>query len=449
MKRILLSVFAAAVTAAWAMPANAADVTFSGQYRLRGEYRNNADFNDNATDSVSFYGQRVRLTANAKVTDDTSVKITLQDTRNWGVNTGTQDSGPSLTDNGSNTTDLHESYVNIDNLLGQPISLRAGRQELVYGDERLVGAFGWNNNGRSFDALKVMYKSEPVNVDVWTSKIKETNATAGAADNDQDFYGIYATTNKIPNNSLDVYVLWLRDGSQTAFGNNGTTITGSIESQNLYTIGARLKGSAAGVDYTVELPFQKGAIKTSTQDNKISAWAFAAKAGYTLPTPVKIRLGAEYDFASGDKDNTNDKIKTFFNLFPTNHDKLGYADQQSWRNVKAWNLNASADVNEKLRLYASYWNFHLAAKEDAWYTASTWNQTQTGALRVASSTNGKSSIGSEVDLVATYKLNNAVTAELGYSRFFTGTFIKDRIDAVANSDKKDQDFAYLQLTANF
>jgi len=34
-------------------------------------------------------------------------------------------------------------------------SLKIGRQELIYGDERLIGAFGWNNIGRVFDAAKL------------------------------------------------------------------------------------------------------------------------------------------------------------------------------------------------------------------------------------------------------------------------------------------------------
>ena len=73
MKRILLSVFAVAITAAWAVPATAGDVTFGGQYRLRGEYRDNADHNDALNDDTDSWVQRVRLTANANGTDDTSV----------------------------------------------------------------------------------------------------------------------------------------------------------------------------------------------------------------------------------------------------------------------------------------------------------------------------------------------------------------------------------------
>src|SRR3972149_701459 len=116
MKRLLLSVFAAAITAAWVIPApvTAADVTLSGQYRLRSEFRDNADFSTATTDNTSFYGQRVRLTAKAQATDDTSVKITLQDTRNWGASQAAA-GGPGLTDTG-NTLDLHESYVNVKNI---------------------------------------------------------------------------------------------------------------------------------------------------------------------------------------------------------------------------------------------------------------------------------------------------------------------------------------------
>ena len=460
MKRILLSVFAAAITAAWVVPASAADVTFSGEYRLRGEYTNNKDFNEDHNDNQDFWGQRVRLTANAKATDDTTVKITLQDTRNWGAATNGNAGGPNLTDNGSNTLDLHESCVNVDNLFGAPLSLRAGRQELNYGDQRLVGSFGWSNNGRSFDALKLTYKAEQVDVDLFESKIRDN----GTTNRDQDFYGIYATVKAIPNNTLDVYVLGLRDAGQSAPANNnafgwGTTlgntaITGGInKTQTLYTFGARLKGAVEALDYTLEVPFQRGSVDTATTKYKINAYAAAIKVGYTLPTPMKIRVGAEYDYASGDKDNTNDTIKTFFNLFPTNHGKFGIADLQGWRNTKTWNLNVKADVNEKLSLAAAYYNIKLAQRADNWYGAGDWNTTSTlNSLRLTPASNTKTNVGSEIDLVADYKYNNAVSAQLGVSHFSAGGYVKDQAQAAAGAGpykKGNENFAYLMLTANF
>ena len=83
MKRLLVSIFATALTAAFVAPAVAGDVTFSGQYRLRGEYRAAPQLNEDANAAAN-YGQRVRLTGVGTPTDDTTVKITLQDTRNWG-----------------------------------------------------------------------------------------------------------------------------------------------------------------------------------------------------------------------------------------------------------------------------------------------------------------------------------------------------------------------------
>ncbi|MBI5888650.1 MAG: alginate export family protein [Deltaproteobacteria bacterium] len=463
MKRLLLSVFAVAVTAAWAMPSNAAEVAFSGQYRLRGEQWNNVDFNKKANDHVDFWGQRVRLTANAKATDDTSVKITLQDTRAWGAAVNAN-GGPQLTDNGNgftsagattaasnNSVDLHESYVNMDKLFGAPVTLKAGRQELAYGDERLVGSFGWSNNGRSFDALKFIVNTEPATIDVFTSKIKENNTTAS----DQNFNGIYATTKVVPNNTVDVYILSLKDqtqstGSPFGFGASlgNTAISGlTTKTQTLYTYGFRVKGAVEGLDYTLEVPFQTGEVETTTPKTyKFSGMAYALKAGYTVPSPQKIRVGLEYDFASGDKDGTDEKVKTFFNLFPTNHGKFGIADQQGWRNAKVWNLNVKADPIDKLTVTAAYYSFSLAQKQDAWYSAAQWNSVPTG-IRAANANNTSSKVGSEIDLVAAYKYNSAVAMELGYGRFSPGKFITNQLTSAQS--KASQDFAYLQLTANF
>ncbi|MFQ5480990.1 MAG: hypothetical protein ACE5DW_06905, partial [Thermodesulfobacteriota bacterium] len=105
MKRLLLSVFAAALTAAIAVPAMATTFSFNGQYRARGEYRGNPNFVDSANTSGVL--QRVRLTTNAAITNDTSVKITLQDSAAWGMVDPMGRGGPALTDIGGNHLDLH------------------------------------------------------------------------------------------------------------------------------------------------------------------------------------------------------------------------------------------------------------------------------------------------------------------------------------------------------
>ena len=43
-----------------------------------------------------------------------------------------------------------------------------GRQELIYGEERLIGAFGWNNIGRAFDAAKLRWQNAWFGADFFT-----------------------------------------------------------------------------------------------------------------------------------------------------------------------------------------------------------------------------------------------------------------------------------------
>jgi hypothetical protein len=449
MKKIFALFVAVAALMVWTIPATAAGVDFGGQYRVRGESKSETDFyegdGDHAVnDQSAYYGQRVRLWGVAKPTNDTTVKITIQDTRTWGRNSSID--GPGLTNAASgNNLDLHESYVLIDEFFGTPLSLKVGRQELVYGDQRLVGSFGWSNNGRSFDAAKTMYRSDQVDVDFVASKITDV---AGKDDNDSDFYILYSTVKTIPNNSLDLYLMLLRDGGATPIIGTNTVLANADESQSLWTYGLRLKGAAAGVDYTAEFAFQTGEINTAGTDYDLDANAYAIRVGYTIPgAPMGIRVGVEYAYASGDDDATDNDLETFTNLFPTNHGHYGNADVQGWRNIEAWNINASAKVNAKTSVKISYWDFTLAEEDDSWYSAGDWNSAVTASdARTACST-CDDEVGQELDLSIKYKYNSAVTLMAGVSRFFAGDHLKDAATGV--NSEEDMDYAWLQLTANF
>ncbi len=458
MKKIFALFVAVAALMVWTIPATAG-VDFGGQYRIRGEQKSETDFYDTNTDNdqQTFYGQRVRLWGVAKPTNDTTIKITIQDTRNWGASQAAA-GGPSLTDSGDNNLDLHESYVLIDEFFGTPFSVKIGRQELVYGDQRLVGAFGWSNMGRSFDAVKVMHRSDAFDIDFVSSKVRDSNTGSAKNDNDQDFYILHGTVKAIPNNSIDGYLMLLRDGSTGQFVSNNTTGITADEAQNLWTYGVRVKGGFVGIDYTVEYVMQSGSIDTAGMDYDIDADAFALRLGYAIPGgPMGLRVGAEYAYASGDDNATDGDIETFSNLFPTNHGHYGNADQQGWRNMKAWNVNASIKPNAKTTVKLSYWDFSLAEDEDGWYGAGAWNNTTTG-LRGAGclaldGTTCDDDTGSELDLSVKYKYNSAVTIMAGVSRFFAGDRTEDYWEGSggggASADTEDLDYAWVQLVANF
>ena len=73
-------------------------------------------------------------------------------------------------------------------------SFRAGRQELSYGDERLVGAFGWDNLGRSFDAARLRYRTGAwVNDFFWSRLVDVRRGGAPHRPGNRDLYGNYLT----------------------------------------------------------------------------------------------------------------------------------------------------------------------------------------------------------------------------------------------------------------
>src|SRR4029079_5022608 len=104
--------------------------------------------------------------------------------------------------------DLHQAYVTVGNHKEFPLSLKIGRQELSYGEERLVGAFGWNNIGRVFDAAKVRWQNAWFGVDFFASRVVIPEDNRFNVNNDYDWFsGFYATSPKIPKHILDFYFL--------------------------------------------------------------------------------------------------------------------------------------------------------------------------------------------------------------------------------------------------
>lgn len=409
--------------------ASAAEFNFGGQLRLRPEFRDNLDFDKTAADTQNYYGQRVRFNIDGKVNDNTKVFIQIQDARYWGAEGGSTAPGSLYTASEKESLDLHQVYAEIG-IPDMPLILKVGRQLLKYGEERLVGDLDWSNNARAFDAIKVNYKGEALNLDIWTSKLTEKSITVAApspsstttAADDIDFYGIYSTVKAIP---FDLYLLYRKDGAAK---------------ENRYNLGARIdKKFMDALGLMGEFNYQFG---DASSTKTINAYAFAVRAGYSLPAAWSPVVSVEYDYATGDDGSDAKTSKTFNQLYPTWHKYLGYGDYVGWQNISAIRAGFNAKPTEKCFVSLDYWLFSLADKKDGFYNAA---GAATG-VRAASSSNTKDSIGSELDIIFRHTFNPNLNLEAGYARFFAGDYIKDRV----TTDKADDsNWAYLMGTVNF
>lgn len=155
---LTLVVVGGAQTGLWAQ------VSLVGQVRTRTEYRDGlGNLAPLHSRPALFTSQRTRLTFNYKG-ERVTVQTSVQDVRVWGQDAATI----SLAD--GNRLMVHEAWAELtlanraDSSIRfravQNMSLRLGRQELVYDDVRLLGNLDWLQQGRRFDAalLKTQHR---------------------------------------------------------------------------------------------------------------------------------------------------------------------------------------------------------------------------------------------------------------------------------------------------
>jgi hypothetical protein len=149
-----------------------ADAQFSliGQLRTRTEVRNGlGNLVVKGSKPAVFTSQRTRLTFGYKW-DRVTFGLAVQDIRVWG-----QDAS-SISNNDGSKLMLHEGWADIvlansaDTTIKfkaiELLSLKIGRQELIYDDVRLIGNLDWLQQARRHDMalLKVMHKGWQVDV---------------------------------------------------------------------------------------------------------------------------------------------------------------------------------------------------------------------------------------------------------------------------------------------
>ncbi len=355
-----------------------AEVKLDGELRVRGVLVNN-DEGAASPSKGGFFEQRTRLNADASVDENAKVFIQLQDSRKWGDKKGTTGDNTVATGQDVEALDMAQGYIELGKLFEQPLSVRLGRQALAYGEHRLIGSLEWTNNARRFDAIKFMYKHDVADVDFFVAKVAESTGNWAT---DTNLAGIYASLKVVPQNNVDVYLLDTVAAGGTSFFTLGGRINGAVKDVN--------------VDYTAEIAIQTGDAATDVDK---SANAYAIKAGYTIPDVMGLRIGVEYDAATGDSGGAagsagaaaDGEDEAFSNLYPTNHYLYGFTDDVNWTNIQALSLNVSAKPMANLKVALEYWKYTLAEK----------------------TAGGEDDAGSEINLKANHEMSKKINCELG------------------------------------
>ena len=105
-----------------------------------------------------------------------------------------------------NYGDLLNAFVDVK--LTDAITVRTGRQELLYGAQRLVSPLDWANTRRTFEGVRLLVKHGDWSTDAfYTNFVPVRPSSFDEADYDQSFYGLYSVYSGMENATLDLYYL--------------------------------------------------------------------------------------------------------------------------------------------------------------------------------------------------------------------------------------------------
>lgn len=342
-----------------------------------------------------------------------SLKFSLQDVRVWGDEEQVKDI-PAVA--------IHEVYGQIQ--FNDKISLRAGRQELVYDDERLLGNANWNQPGRSHDAALFKYANKGWAADV-AGGFSQQQENLFGTDYSLNSYKVlsFGRVSKSVENKYKVAALLIADGFQ------GTDSTKDLFMR--YTYGVNGDGRLGKVKLIGIFYNQSG---TDVSNRTINAQLFSVQAYFNSK---KIIVGIGDDYLSGNNalDSSDHKFRTFNTLYATNHPLYGHIDYFS--NIPADTKNGGLMdayvklkyvFNDKAAIYLDYHYFSLTGKVAD-------PEIITKAI--------SSYLGSEVDLWFIYKIIDGLELRTGFSEMFA----TESMSVIKGGGKKlNGSWGYLQLT---
>lgn len=370
-------------------------------------------------DGAFFISQRTRLSAGFE-NERIKFGLAVQDVRVWGDESQAVDV-PSF--------GLHEGWAEV--ILGKKASLKVGRQELVYDDQRLFSNNDWLGQARSHDAAVLKIKTGESTLHFGTA-FNQTSAKLFGASDPADNYKMlgwawYNRKFKQEKIGLSFYVVTDGFAADPSLSENKTYFRATA-GPSLNFVSGKMSGNATLF----------GQVGKDNFDRTITAYFASACLDWAINGKLNTVIG--YDYLSGNAPYSTPASENhvFNTLYGDNHKFYGNMDYflDMYNDTKGGGLQ---DVFFKVKLKASS-RTQLAL--DAHYFLLV---TQ---VKLADGNLLDFPLGAELDFSTTHKINEFAKAQFGFS-LMQGTASLEGLNKVSGGSA-DQigSWGYLMLVVN-
>ncbi|MBL7858198.1 MAG: alginate export family protein [Cyclobacteriaceae bacterium] len=310
-----------------------------------------------------------------------------------------------------NPLDLHQAFVDW-NTVKSPnlhITIRAGRQEIMFGSQRLVSVRDAPNARQSFDGIRMMIDQHQNHLNIfYANYVKGKSGIFDDSSNgDHRFYGAYFSRSRVP-------LLRNMDAYYVGFENTNAMLDDGGGDERRHTFGMRVWDMQRAWKYDLE-----GIYQTGTLDQKsISAWSVSLISSYMFSqTRLKPEIGVKTELISGNKKYTDNKTETVNPLFPQGA-YFGLAAKIGPANLMDIHPAISIVTKSNVRLsmdYAAIWRYSL---NDGIYRGnmSMIYSGQQGTSRY---------IGGQLSGTVIYPANKFILLICGFSWFDAQAYLKE------------------------
>ncbi|MDQ1264454.1 MAG: Alginate exp protein [Campylobacterota bacterium] len=411
----------------------AGDISFDGQIRLRHEYYNGVNdkyYGNNPSSGLSddaYLLTRVRLGTTYKVDDSLLFRLSAQDSRALGYGFDDIDwYNKEFMQKHNPQKDYFEFYETYVQKKIANFEIKAGRQKMAFGDNRVFGPGEWRNSGKwVWDVLKATYKKENDFISLFYGATMLHDEDKLSTAHRHGYYG-YGAYSHFEFGDFKIEPM--------LFSKENTKENLLYNSISTYYAGVRAYGGIGEMFYDSTLVKSFGKKEdTSGYSATIDGYTFIGVFGYNLNK--SLNFGAEYVFASGDNPNT-EKVETYDTAFGASDLYYGRMNLMQITNLIDYSLFSSLKIDDKLKTKFEYHRFYADRPTNKW-------------LSYQIATMQSDHYGDEIDLVTTYSQSKNLSFQLGLGYFFDGSYIKEASLTNASITNTNAYSVFTQLIYSF